>query len=203
MDFDSLSIGSGLLAVGVLVAVLALVGTSLVGEVFYSGAVAVSLTNGEAGRLSLREISRRLDYRTLIAVDLLYSLAVIVGLIFLFVPGVMLYVWLGLAGPVVEIERHGVRAAFARSIQLVRGSFWLVLAVLVPIELATESFGALAELLTHKLLGDTVWSAWMAETLSNVIATPVLAVGAVILTVELIAARDGRGPRLNSAPSAQ
>jgi hypothetical protein len=202
VEIDSLNLGSGLLALGLLAAALALVGTSLVGEVFYSGAVAVSLTRSVDGRpFSLREISRHLDYRALIAVDLIYSVLVIAGLALLVVPGVLLYIWLGLAGPVVEIERRGVRAAFARSARLVRGHFWLVLAVLVPIELASEGVGALAELLAHDLLGDSLWSSWLSEALSNIVATPFLAVAAVLVTVELIVAKDGRGPRLHSTPS--
>jgi hypothetical protein len=201
IDIDSFDLGSGLLALGVLLAVLALVGTSLVGEVFYSGAVTVVLTHGEDGPSSLREISRRLDYGTLILVDLIYSILVVAGLALLVVPGVLVYIWLGLAGPVVELERHGVRAAFSRSLQLVRGHFWLVLAVLVPIELATEAAGALAERLGHVLLGDSLWSDWLAETLSNIVATPFFAVAAVLITVELIAVKDGRGPRIHSAPA--
>jgi hypothetical protein len=201
LNVDSVDFGSGLVVIGILVAALVLVGTSLVGEVFFSGAVAVALTHSaDAGPSALRELSRRLDYRALIAVDLIYSALVIAGLALLVVPGVVLYVWLGLAGPVVEIERHGVRAAFARSARLVRGNFWLVLAVLAPIELASEGIGALSELLAHSLLGSSLWSDWLSESLSNIVATPFFAVAAVLITVELIAARDGSGPRLHSAP---
>jgi len=202
VDIDSFELGSGLLAIGVLVAVLALVGTSLVGEVFFSGAVTVALTDsGDGHPFSLREISKRLDYRALIVVDLLYSVLVIAGFALLVVPGVLIYIWLGLAGPVVELERRGARAAFVRSFQLVRGHFWVVLAVLVPIELASEAIGALAELLAHSLFGDSLWSVWLSESLSNIVATPFFAIAAVLITVELIAARDGRGPRLHSAPA--
>lgn len=203
VHIESLSLGSGLLGLGILVAVLVLIGTSLVGEVFYSGAVTVSLTHGEEDRpSSLREVSEHLEYRALIAVDLIYSALVIAGFAALAVPGVLLYIWLGLAGPVVEIERRGVRAAFARSIRLVRGHFWVVLAVLAPIELASEGIGALAELLAHRLFGDSLWSDWLSESLSNIVTTPFFAVAVVLITVELMAVRDGHGPRLHSAPVA-
>ncbi len=202
LSIDSFSLGSGLLAVAVAVAALVLLGTSLLGEVFYSGAVAISLTHGESGHPpSLREISRHLDYRSLIAVDLIYTALVVAGFALLVLPGIVLYVWLALAGPVVELERHGVRAAFARSMRLVRGHFWLVLAVLAPIELLSEGAGALSDLLAHSLLGDSLWSDWLSESLSNIVATPFVAVALVLLTVELIAARDGHGPRLHSAPA--
>ncbi len=54
-------------------------------------------------------------------------------------PGILAFVYLGLAAPVVEIEHRGVRAALARSVRLVRGHFWLVLAVLLPIEIASDA----------------------------------------------------------------
>lgn len=200
IELDSLTLGSGLLAVAVLVAALALIGTSLIGEVFYSGAVAVSLTHDEAGEPpSMREISRRLSFGSLIAVDLIYGLLVTVGAL-LIVPGIAAYVWLGLAGPVVEIERHGVRAAFARSAQLVRGRFWLVFAVLVPLELVSENIGELFSQLTQELLGHGIWAEWLAESLSNILTTPFLAVACVLLTVGLIAEKDSAGPRLHSHP---
>lgn len=201
-DLDSNDFGSGLVALGLLAAVVALIGTSLLGEVFYSGAVAVSLTHGESdGPLTLREISRHLAYGRLIAVDLIYGALVVVGLLLLVVPGVLLYIWLALAGPVVEIERRGVREAFARSRRLVRGRFWLIVAVLAPIELASEAVGALATSGAESALGHSIWAEWLAASLSNIAITPFFAVATVLLAVELIWEKDGRGPRLHSAPS--
>lgn len=204
VDLGSLSLGSGLIAVAVLVAALALIGTSLVGEVFYSGAVAVALTHDRDGEPpTLREIARDLAYGRLIAVDLIYSALVIAGAVLLIVPGVLVYIWLGLAGPVVEIERRGVREAFARSARLVRGRFWLVFAVLVPLELASEGVGELTDLLAQALLGHTFWADWLAESLSNAVATPFLAVACVLLTIDLIAEKDGAAPPLHSAPASR
>ncbi|HEY7456814.1 MAG TPA: hypothetical protein VH703_06020 [Solirubrobacterales bacterium] len=201
VEVDSLSLDSGLLIAGLLLATLALVATSLFGEVFYSGAIAISLTDEWAGGPpTLRELAGRIAYRRLIAVDLLYGLAVVIGLALAVVPGVLAYVWLGLAGPVVEIERRGVRAAFARSARLVHGRAWLVFAVLAPLELLSEGIGALADWLAQGLLGHSLWADWLAESGSNILATPFLAVACVLLTVGLIAEKDGTGPRLHSQP---
>ena len=50
-------------------AIALLTGTSLIGEVFYSGAVAVALTNPRQKKApGWREIARRLNYGRLIAV---------------------------------------------------------------------------------------------------------------------------------------
>lgn len=202
VELSSFDLGQGLVAAGALAAVLALIGAALIGEVFYSGAVAVALTHDYAVRApSLRTIARHLAYRRLIAVDLIFGALVLAGLALLVVPGVVAYVWLGLAGPVVEIERPGVLAAFARSRELVRGRFWLVLAVFGPIELAGEAVAALAAELAHDLFGDSFTAEWLTEALVNVAFTPFFAVAAVLLTVGLIAEKDGRAPRLHSSPA--
>lgn len=200
---ESLELGSGVLFVGVLVAVLAVIGTSLFGEIFFSGVVAVSLTyEGERGRPPTpRQIAGRLAYRRLIAVDLIYAVVVALGFVLLFVPGVIAYVLLGLAGAVVEIERRGAGEALARSARLVRRRFWLVFAVLVPLEVLSEGVGSLADRLSQALLGHTLWADWLAESLSNVVATPFVAVACVLLAVELIREKEGAGPQLHSHPS--
>ena len=125
---------------------LALAATGLIGEVFYAGAVAIALTHPHDGKPpSLREVARMVSYRRLIAVDLLYGVLVAVGLARLRrARASSLYVYLGLAAPVVEIEQHGVRAALARSFRLVRGHFWLVFVVLIPLEVGGDAITNLA-----------------------------------------------------------
>jgi hypothetical protein len=183
-------------------ALLALVITGLLGEVFYTGAVAVSLTHTHEGNPpSLREIATTIDYGRLIVIDLVYGVLVAVGLILFVVPGIAALVWLALAAPIVEIEHRGVRAAFARSVQLIRGRFWLALAVLAPIELVGDTVTNLGTLLAHELLGESLLSRWLADVLSNLAFTPFYAVAAVLLTVSLIREKDGHGPRLHSAPT--
>lgn len=201
-DAGSLDFGAGGVAIFALAGgLLALAATGLVGEVFYAGAVAISLTHPHDGRPpSLREIAAMIDYRALIAVDLIYGLLVSIGLVLLVVPGILAFVYLGLAAPVVEIEHHGIRAAFTRSMQLVRGNFWALCAVLVPIELVGDALIDLATALAQNLLGDSIAAAWLADTLSNVVFTPFYAVAAVLIAIDLISSTDGGGPQLHSAP---
>jgi hypothetical protein len=201
LDVSSLDLGSGFKLAALALAVGAITTTGLLGEVFFSGAVAVSLTQPQGQRLpSLPEIARQLRYRRLIGVDLVYVLIVAVGLLVFIVPGAILFVFLGLAGPVVELEERTVRGALARSWSLVRGNFWFVFWVLVPIEIVGDALGeGLAELV-HGLLGHGYLASWLAESASNVVLSPVFALAAVLLTIELIAARDGKGPTVNQAP---
>jgi hypothetical protein len=201
-EVESLDLGSGLQFAAALAGTIVLAVTGLLGEVFYSGAVAVSFTHAEHGHsASLQEIARNLRYGRLIAIDLLYGAAVAIGIVLLFAPGIAAFVWLGLAGPVVEIEGRGVRDAFIRSAQLVRGRFWAVLAVLVPIEVAGDALVDLVAGTIHDLLGHSLLVTWFAETATNVLVTPLYAVAAVLLTLDLISEKDGGPSRLRAAAS--
>ncbi|HEV2726877.1 MAG TPA: hypothetical protein VGV34_01210, partial [Solirubrobacterales bacterium] len=173
------------------------------GEVFFSGAIAVSLTHARGEKPpSLREIARRLNYGRLIAVDLLFVAIVAVGLVLGLIPGVLAFIWLALAGPVVEIEERSALGALKRSLQLVRGSFWLVFLVIAPIEIAGDAIGSGLAALVHEALGHTFVATWLAEALADAALSPVFAVAAVLLTVDLIAEKDGESaaPPLRSAP---
>ncbi|HSR94849.1 MAG TPA: hypothetical protein VLK56_08275 [Solirubrobacterales bacterium] len=201
VEATSLSVGSGLEIFGAAFALLLLVTTGLVGEVFYTGAVAIALTHPHDDEPpSLREIAGTVKYRRLIAVDLIFGVLVAFGVVAFVVPGILVFAYLGLAAPVVEIEHRGVRAALARSYRLVRGHFWLVLLVLVPIEVASDGLTDLATHLAHSLLGDSLVAEWLTDTATNIVLTPFYAVAAVLLTIDLIAEKDGSGPRLHSRP---
>ena len=201
VDVGSPDFGGAVKILAVVGALAALTVTGLLGEVFYTGAVAISLTHPHDGHPpSLREIAGMVAYRRLIAVDVVYGLLVTAGLLLVVAPGAAAFVYFGLAAPVVEIEGRGVRAAFTRSFQLIRGSFWAALALLVPIELAGDALTHLATSAAHDLLGESLLAKWLADTLANVAFTPFYAVAAVLLTVDLIHRKDGAGPALHSEP---
>lgn len=201
IDLDSLAIDSPVKVAAVIGAVSAVLATSLLGEVFYSGAIAIGLTHPRHEHPpKLREIARRINYRRLILIDIIYVALVIVGFAALIVPGVLVFIFFGLTGPVVEIEERTVREAFRRSFELVRGNFWLVFFVLAPIELVGEGLGeALGEAIheiSHGFLGE-----WLAETVSSSVLSPLYAVAVVLLTLELIRRRDGAAPVLKHRPA--
>ncbi len=202
VSVESLDLSSGIKVAAAVAAVGAITATGLLGEVFFSGAVAVSLTHPEQGQAPpLREIAGRLRYGRLIVVDVLYVAIVAVGLLLAVVPGVLAFVWLGLAGPAVELEERTVRGALVRSWRLVRGNFRLVFMVLVPIEIAGDAIGDAVAGLVHGALGHNLLASWLAESLSNIVLSPIFAIAAVLLTIDLIRAADSEGPSLNSALS--
>lgn len=202
VEATSLDFHSGLAITGAVLALLLLVATGLLGEIFYTGAVAIALTHPHDGEPpTLPQVARTIRYWTLIGVDLIFGVSVALGTVAFLVPGMLLFVYLGLAAPVAEIEHRGVRASLVRSVQLVRGHFWLVLAVLVPIEVVSDVATNLATHLAHSLLGDSLVAEWLTDTATNIVLTPFYAVAAVLLATDLIVARDGGSPRLRSSPA--
>jgi hypothetical protein len=202
VDTDSLNVVDGLHIAALVAAIAAITATSLFGEVFYSGAVAISLTHPEGEEPpTMLETARRISYLKLIAVDLIYVATLAIGFFLFLVPGVVAFVFLGLAGPIVEIEERGVFGAFRRSIGLVRRHFWLVLCVLGPVEVVGDAVGEAVTKLVHHLLGESFVATWAAESASNIVFTPFFAIAVVLLTLDLIAATDGRAPTLNRHPA--
>jgi hypothetical protein len=201
VEATSLDLGSDLRIFGAALALLLLVTTGLLGEVFYTGAVAIALTHRDGGAPpSLRQVAGMIRYWRLIAVDLVFGVLVALGTVAFLVPGILFFVYFGLAAPVVEIEHRGVGAALVRSYRLVRGHFWLVLAVLVPIEIVSDAITGLATDAAHALLSDSLAAEWLIDTATNIVLTPFYAVAAVLLTIDLIADEDGIAPPLHSPP---
>ncbi|MGN6255238.1 MAG: hypothetical protein ACTHO8_09710 [Solirubrobacterales bacterium] len=201
VDVGALDPTSGIKVTAILLAVGAVTMTGLLGELFFSGAIAISLTHphGEAPP-SLREIARRVKYGRLILVDFAFVAIVAAAGLIAVIPGILAFVFFGLAGPVVEIEERSAHRALLRSFQLVRGNFWLVFWVLVPIEIVGDAIGSGLAGLVHGLFGDTFVATWLAEAAANIVLSPIFAVAAVLLTVDLIAARDGLAPPLHHEP---
>jgi hypothetical protein len=201
-DIGAIGFSAGFKLLAAIVAVLAVTATGLVGEVFYAGAVSISLTHSRDGHLpSLREIAGMVNYGPLIAVDLIYGALVAVGMVFFFVPGILIFVWLGLAAPVIEIERRGIRAALARSVRLVRGKFWTVALVLIPIEIVGDGLTDFVAAQSHHLFASEFLGEWLADVVTNIAFTPFYAVAAVLLTVDRIQEKGG-AVELRSRPLA-
>jgi hypothetical protein len=204
LQIDGGSVDLSGVGIGALASALALLsGIGLLGEVLYAGAVANSLTERDGRKPPpLRQIASMIDYRRLICVDLIFAAVVSIGFVAFVVPGLLAFVYLGLCAPVVELERRGVWESLRRSIRLVRGRFWLVFGVLVPIEVAGDSLTDLVTAGAHALIGDSLLAAWLADSASNIAVTPFYAVAAVILTLELIAEKGRRpAPTLGARPA--
>jgi len=203
VDTSSLDITSGFKAAALIGALAAVTASSLFGEVFFSGAIAASLTHPEEeARPGFIRLARHISYGRLILVDILFVLILVLGFIALIVPGLLAFVYLSLAGPVVELEKRGAWDGFKRSFQLVRGHFWMVAAVLIPIEVVGDAINGALVGFAHHLFGHGLLAAWVGETAGNIVTAPVASVAIVLLTLDLIRHHDGVAPRLKRRPEA-
>jgi hypothetical protein len=201
VNTSSLDVANGLRVFAFIAAVAAVTASSLFGEVFFSGAIAASLTHPEDEEApGFTHLARHISYGKLIAVDIIYVGIVSIGLAVVVVPGVLALIYLSLAGPVLELEKRGVRDGFVRSLELVRGHFWMVAAVVVPIETVGDGINEWIIEAIHHGLGGGLIAEWIGEAVGNIITAPVFSVALVLLTLDLIHHRDGVAPTLKRRP---
>jgi hypothetical protein len=199
---DSLNVTDGFHVAALIGALAAVAASSLFGEVFFSGAIAASLTHpADEEAPGFVHLARHISYGKLIIVDVVYVVVTVVGLIAAVIPGIIALVYLSLAGPVVELEKRGVREGFARSFKLVRGHFWMVAAVVVPIETIGDGINEAIVEGIHHGLGNGVLAAWVGESVGNIITAPVFSLAVVLLTLDLIHHREGTAPALRRRPA--
>jgi hypothetical protein len=204
IDTDALNITSGFQVFALLSAVAAITASGLFGEVFFSGAIAASLTHPEdEERPGFVRLAKHISYGKLIAVDLIFVLMMVLGAVLFVVPSILVFVYLSLSGPVVELEKRRIFDGFRRSFRLVRGHFWMAAGLLIPVEVVGDAVNDAIVGLAHHTLGHTLLSAWVGEAIGNIVTAPVASVAIVLLTLDLIHHRDGAAPRLKRRPAAK
>jgi hypothetical protein len=115
-------------------------GIALLGTVLLSGFLCRLTSAADRDqRVTLGHVARTLPWGRLIVADIVVSLATIVGLLALLIPGLVLATLLVIVGPVIEIEDRPARVALRRSVHLVRPYFWRVaLLATVPVIALSE-----------------------------------------------------------------
>ena len=159
---------------------------ALLGDVLYAGIVAaVVVAEREGGDRRLRDVLRHLPVLRLVGADLLLGFVVVVGLVLLVVPAFVWLTWFALIAPVIKVERPSVRAAFRRSRELVRGHFWLVFCLVIPIVVGSEILAGFILSGAIWVIGDGFFGDWVGGVLSNVLTAPLFALAVVVLYFEL------------------
>jgi hypothetical protein len=203
VDTSSLDVTGGFKVAALLAALAAVTASSLFGEVFFSGAIAASLTHPEDEESpGFAHLARHISYGKLILVDILFVLMLVLGTFVFILPGILVFVYLSLAGPVVELEKLGIVGGFKRSFQLVRGHFWMAAGVLIPVEVVGDGVNEALVEVAHSLLGHGLLAAWVGEAVGNIVTAPVVSVAIVVLTLDLIHHHDGSAPKLKPQPAA-
>lgn len=113
---------------------------------------------------------------------LLSGLGILVGMIFLIVPGVILYVIWSVAAPALVEERLGAVGALGRSRELTRGARWKVFGLLLVVTVISWLFSALVGLVSVMWYGGPLE---FASAAAQGLPLAYLLVNAVLQTVSL------------------
>jgi Uncharacterised protein family (UPF0259) len=159
-------------------------------SVLYQGMVVELVQDVQDGRRdhSIGDLLRSVEpvFWPLLAVSILFGIAVGIGFILLIIPGLILLVIWSVVAPVTVIERPGVFNAFGRSRELVSGNGWNVFAVIVLVFLAVAVVSAAAGLLASGF--GSVGRA-LVQWAVNAALAPVTALSASVLYFTLVSGR--------------
>jgi len=107
---------------------------------------------------------------TLLGASLLYGIGVVAGFLLLIVPGLIAVARWALVVPLVMIERLGVREAFGRSSQLVRGRTGRVLLLVIVVNVITSLVGVAVTVALGFL--PAFAAIWLGGTIAGAVAVP-------------------------------
>jgi len=119
-------------------------------SILYQGIVVELVQDVQDGRRdhSVIQLLRSVEpvFWPLVAVSILFGIAVAIGFVLLIIPGLILIVIWSVVAPVTVLERPGVFAAFRRSRELVRGNGWNVFGVIVMVFVIVALISIAAEI---------------------------------------------------------
>lgn len=148
---------------------------------------------------AFRRFLREVPWGRLIGATLLFEVAVAVGFVLLVIPGVLVLVYCTLYGPVIVVERIGVRASLRRSAQLVRGNFRSMLALTAIVLIVGEGAAALTDVLLN---GTERWVHVLGFYFVDVLLTPLQGVGIAVAYFALVAVETARPTTSDQTPDA-
>jgi hypothetical protein len=158
--------------------------------VLYQGFVVELVQDIQDGRRdhSIGDLVRSVEpvFWPLVAVSILFGIALAIGFILLIIPGLILMVIWSVVAPVTVLERPGPFAAFGRSRELVRGNGWQVFGVIVLVFLAVAVLSLVAGLVASGL--GSLGHALVQWAINSALA-PVTALSASVLYFELLGRR--------------
>lgn len=122
----------------------------------------------------------------LIGVGILAGIAIGIGFLLLFVPGLILLTIWAVIAPVIVVERSGVIDAFGRSRELVRGNGWQVFGVIFVVFLITGVVSAILGAIGVGI-SDSVGMRILFSLIASTITAPITALAAATIYFRLLA----------------
>lgn len=143
------------------------------------------------------------NFLPLIVVNFLFVLAVVFGMVLLFVPGIMIACAWCVVGPALVADRTGIFGAFGRAAELTRGNRWRIFGLAVIIWLALLVVGAITNAISGvstfspETVVDRVTSPlFLTLTVIRSVITAVIGPALIaVIYVELRRARETGGPQ--------
>jgi hypothetical protein len=121
----------------------------------------------------------------LIGAGVLATIIIVIGFILIIVPGLIALTFLAVVAPAVVIDRLGVTDALRRSRELVSGNAWRVFGVLVVLFLLTALISGIVNAIGGSVSDDSFAGFAVAELIVRVLLTPLSAIAATVMYVEL------------------
>jgi len=158
------------------------------GDLLVEGFLAEDLREHYAGRPSpgIRELVRRIRpiFLILLGSTFVYSAGVAIGLWLLVVPGLVVLTRWSVIVPVIVLERRGVREAFRRCWQLVKGHSWKVLFLLTILFVASAIVEAFFDNLFSWL--PEFYAHWVGTALVSTVTAPFVAHALSVIYLRLV-----------------
>ena len=198
--------GGATVDAGYLVQALTLVGIRVIIALVVSQLIIAALSRAISERylgrtLTVGEAYAQVGWRTfvtLVLALLLQGLIVLTGLVLLVIPGIFLAIRLAFISQVIVLERTGVFVALSRSWQLVRGSWWRVLGILLLVGILVGVLSGLVSALVGAALGLALGSGTVLNVASQAVGgiigifiQPVQLGASVLLYYDLRVRKEG------------
>jgi len=122
---------------------------------------------------------------------ILTGIAFGIGFLLLIVPGLFLVTIWAVWAPALVVERNGVFNSLGRSRELVRGSGWQVLGVIVILLVLQLVLAAIAAAILLAIIDSFVGAA-LAELISRVLIAPLSAIAAAVMYFQLRSLKEGQ-----------
>lgn len=168
-------------------------GVTIFGVLVLQGVLVVIVDDLRGGQaeLSMGDVWRRIEPRiwTLLAANLIASIAIVGGLILFVVPGLVLLTLWCLFIPAIVLEGHSIIDCFRRSMFLVQGNFLKVLGVIV-VTILFSTIVATVILAILSPLPEYV-DVYIAGVVANSVTMPFVAVSWTVMFFELRTVKEG------------
>lgn len=176
--------------VALIAAVPITVAVNLGGQALYTGFAAAAVVEGRGvrGIPGVMALARSLPLGRLIVADLVISIGAAAGFGLFVVPGLVFLAYFGIAPALIKIEHLEVLDSLRRSVDLVRGHFWRVFAIVVGTTVVTETIAQGVSSAFHGLVTVT-----LVDLAADGLVQPIEGLTVVVVALHLLE-RRGEAP---------